>query len=919
MPITVFANYFEVNTRPNLAYNRYHVEVVPVGKAPKPSRKKMTRIFKLLLEDPRFRAALSDFKSTLLTIDKIPDVPLDIVLPWKLEGEDEVKENPHEYRYTVQHTGTVSVAALIDFLRSTDSSAALFSQREEAIQALNHVIGFQPKNRTDIATLGQNKHFSTDGNPDNQFSLGGGLEALRGIFKSIRPGTGRLLLNINVSHAVCYASIRLDSLMRQFGSANLASLSKYLKRVQVARLHLPRKVNKAGVTIPNTRTIWDLASTNDGFDQEHPPQVFKNGAGPKEVKFYLDPGQSQAGASKKPSAAKATAKYVSVYDYFRENYRSVELDPKLPVVNIGSRQMPSYLPAEACYVLRGQPIGRKLNPSETRNMIEFACRKPKLNAEFIVREGRAVLGLDSPNNAALMRYGMQVGQSLVTVPARILQPPQIKYNAINSTAAKPVSKTISTRDGSWNMEGIKFSAGSSIQKWSYVWLQSTRSVAQGFQDRYSNNFNERLCHETVLRFAKFMINTGVNIATEPLLGKSGRPPIIELRDGDDVGDAKKIDNLLEAMAGAKERKPQFLLFILPYNDAGLYRKIKTSGDTKAGIHTVCVVGTKFATEKRQDQYFANVALKFNLKAGGINQMLEPAKLGIISEGQTMVVGIDVTHPQPGAKEGAPSVAGIVASIDKHLGQWPADLRIQESKKEMVSDIQSLFQSRLVLWAKKNGSLPVNVLIYRDGVSEGQFQSVLDEELPEIRKACQATYSAIQSSKGVPAISIIIVGKRHHTRFYPTSVNNADRSSNCRNGTVVDRGVTEVRNWDFFLQAHTCLQGTARPAHYYVILDEIFRGKKPKNPSHKHAADALEDLTHNMCHLFGRATKAVSICPPAYYADLLCERARCYLGRLYDPSERGNTDAGSSISGSIDVGRDEDVKIHAALKDSMFYI
>lgn len=45
---------------------------------------------------------------------------------------------------------------------------------------------------------------------------------------------------------------------------------------------------------------------------------------------------------------------------------------------------------------------------------------------------------------------------------------------------------------------------------------------------------------------------------------------------------------------------------------------------------------------------------------------------------------------------------------------------------------------------------------------------------------------------------------------------------------------------------------------------------------KLGADELQGITHNLCYLFGRATRAVSICPPAYYADILCERGRCYL-------------------------------------------
>ena len=45
---------------------------------------------------------------------------------------------------------------------------------------------------------------------------------------------------------------------------------------------------------------------------------------------------------------------------------------------------------------------------------------------------------------------------------------------------------------------------------------------------------------------------------------------------------------------------------------------------------------------------------------------------------------------------------------------------------------------------------------------------------------------------------------------------------------------------------------------------------------KLGADQLQSLTHSLCYTFARATRSVSICPPAYYADLLCERGRSYL-------------------------------------------
>jgi eukaryotic translation initiation factor 2C len=463
-------------------------------------------------------------------------------------------------------------------------------------------------------------------------------------------------------------------------------------------------------------------------------------------------------------------------------------------------------------------------------------------------------------------------------------------------------------NGSWNMRNVRFHTASNIGAWTYVCVQS---------DRYRGQVDEEAAYNTVQAFQQHLQQAGINAS-----GLLRGPPSIHHVDHNEGLTFNSVNNTFRLLAtSTKNPKPRFVLVILPFADTPLYNAIKTIADTRAGIHTVCVVMSKFS---KQDggQYFGNIALKFNLKAGGINQTVDPAKLGVISEGKTMVVGLDVTHPSPGSKETAPSVSGMVASLDPQLGQWTSIAKVQEkARTEMVTGLEAMFiNGPLKAWSKKNKTLPENIIIYRDGVSEGQYQLVLDVELPQFRNACRQKYPADMTKKHLPKITIVICGKRHHTRFYPKNEADADKNSNCVAGTVVDRGVTESRSWDFFLQAHGCLKGTARPCHYYVILDEIFRFQKVK-PPHKNTADALEDLTNNMCHLFGRATKAVSLCPPAYYADLLCTRMRCYLSDQYDPTDRASTPSvtGSVTSSTFLAGMAQQISVHEDIAGSMFFI
>ena len=71
------------------------------------------------------------------------------------------------------------------------------------------------------------------------------------------------------------------------------------------------------------------------------------------------------------------------------------------------------------------------------------------------------------------------------------------------------------------------------------------------------------------------------------------------------------------------------------------------------------------------------------------------------DAQTILFGIDVTHPSPGSSEKSPSIAGVVATVDANFAQYPASIRTQEGKKEMVTELEEMILERLRLWQKKN--------------------------------------------------------------------------------------------------------------------------------------------------------------------------------------------------------------------------
>jgi len=188
-----------------------------------------------------------------------------------------------------------------------------------------------------------------------------------------------------------------------------------------------------------------------------------------------------------------------------------------------------------------------------------------------------------------------------------------------------------------------------------------------------------------------------------------------------------------------------------------------------------------------------------------------------------------------------------------------------------------------LFKLRSNFLPDRIIYYRDGVGEGMFKEVKHREILALINACNRVakpYSPnIKTPVYRPTITMVVVQKRHHARFFPNSPQDADKSQNCPAGMVVETGITHPGEFDFYLQSQAGLQGTSRPTHYHVLHDE-----------NKFTPDSLQELTYRMCYLQGRSTRSVSIVPAVYHADLVCFRARCHLR---DPDAWSQSSSGRS--------------------------
>ena len=102
----------------------------------------------------------------------------------------------------------------------------------------------------------------------------------------------------------------------------------------------------------------------------------------------------------------------------------------------------------------------------------------------------------------------------------------------------------------------------------------------------------------------------------------------------------------------------------------------------------------------------------------------------------------------------------------------------------------MIHERLVAYRNSTQRLPEHILFYRDGVSESQYGMVKLRELPLIEAGCsKAGLQFLRNPSWYPSITLLVVGKRDHTRFFKLDPDNSN-TANLPSGLVVDTEVVD---------------------------------------------------------------------------------------------------------------------------------
>jgi len=175
-------------------------------------------------------------------------------------------------------------------------------------------------------------------------------------------------------------------------------------------------------------------------------------------------------------------------------------------------------------------------------------------------------------------------------------------------------------------------------------------------------------------------------------------------------------------------------------------------------------------EKRLMSVAQKVALQINAKLGGeLWGCITPFQ-------QMMVVGIDVYHE----KGQSSSVAGVVATLNHTFSRYHSQAVFQHKGQELMDALKTAFLEALQKYHEVNGCWPNQIVVFRDGVGDGQQVATEQHEAAQFIDAFKhirngngfsrhASDVTAKSSSSVdeqyaPEFNFVVVQKRINTRI-----------------------------------------------------------------------------------------------------------------------------------------------------------
>ncbi|OMJ75543.1 hypothetical protein SteCoe_25277 [Stentor coeruleus] len=291
---------------------------------------------------------------------------------------------------------------------------------------------------------------------------------------------------------------------------------------------------------------------------------------------------------------------------------------------------------------------------------------------------------------------------------------------------------------------------------------------------------------------------------------------------------------------------KIVICVLPGNKGKcrLYDDLKRLTFSCFPVPTQVILNSTLKKDKGLRSVINKVIMQINAKVGGIPWALDSLPF---SNSASMVIGIDIF-----SKRGSCGVLGYCATMDQNFGRYGSFPKVINPGGEVFGKIKECTEQSLQQFSNENKRFPKIVVVFRDGVSDSQRASVLNDEVSAVKQAFISMKNMGQFD--IPSLIYVVVNKRTNARFY---CENAGNTTNPPLGTIVDSKVVEKDGYDFYVMPAKANQGSMTPTHFHVIYDDSGL-----------PCDNIQVLAYKMCYSYYNWSGSIRVPAPCQYAHKL---------------------------------------------------
>ncbi|KAF8162787.1 argonaute-like protein [Crassisporium funariophilum] len=421
---------------------------------------------------------------------------------------------------------------------------------------------------------------------DQKKVIGSGLELWRGIFQSVRPTLGKMILTIDTCTAAVYTGGPLiDVCLNFLGLRDVRQL--VLRPTDPAFRELSKFLKNLRITV----------QTGGGRSRTKTIRALEPAAG---LYVFATDGGAET----------------NVESHFWSAHSIRVLYPRIIGVHLAGKKAPhpDIVPAELCTVITGQLWRNRIPEHLTKDVVSFSTMKPQERLSKIIE------GIQGYHQSEFVAESeMRIDTNPLEVPAKLLNTPRVIYGP---------QQEVTARNGGWNVLGKQFHQPAQLRYWAVI------NFCPEIMDLRSM---DKMVHE-ILSCCKNLD------ANDPIVVDNGLGPDVE------QSLYALLRKVVEKVPQLKADPSSFILFVVLPDKAGNIRnRVKFWGDCTMGVLTNCVMVSKAKKGGSQYFNNVALKLNARLGGCNSHASGSPVMQELMQK-PYIVIGADVSHPGPGMQK-----------------------------------------------------------------------------------------------------------------------------------------------------------------------------------------------------------------------------------------------------------------------------